>query len=141
MIGITNSVSETVTITQARPPRAFDRSPSDERDLILVNVNVQAAQAQSAVNSMAKKDNYRDTFLAYINLGFQDVVGNNQSNQDASAAILSERFVFLVRHDSSILWKCPFGNISYSQYLGEFFTVRLVLYQVKNIVHRLSVRQ
>jgi hypothetical protein len=126
--GLTNAVSENTVVTQSRPPRAFDRSPSDEKDLILVNLNVAAAQAQQSVNSWARKDNYRDTYLAFIDLGFREKVAKDQTNQDVSAVILSEKYVFFIRRDGGQMWKYAFNNISHCEYLPDFNSVRLVLF-------------
>lgn len=69
--GLTNQISDSIQVTHARPPRALERSFTEEKELILVPFDLAAAQAQFQVYQWAKKGNYVDSYLAYISLGFE----------------------------------------------------------------------
>ena len=108
---VENTTSTTPTLGHIRPARAFALNLPFESELILVKINLLAAEAQRFVLSRGRRRDYQDFFLDVIHLGF-----NSQSGLDDKhpfAIILSDRFVFLVNKFFKEIWVRPFGDFSH----------------------------
>ena len=136
-----------------RPPRAFERSPSDAGDLVLVSLNLEAAFAQEFVKKRGKDSGFDDSFLSYLTLDLQEFQNQNQNqNQNSPTKILNQLLVedqgklqgqgqgqgqgqrdtiilselFVYWKQSKVLWGRTWSNISHCFYILD--SVAIVLY-------------
>ena len=98
-----------------RPARAFERSTSDNSDLVIVPLQLEAAFAQDFVLKRAKANSYEDTFLSYIPIDTQS---------PGEALILSETYLYWRKPKT--LWGRTWANISHCFFDGD--SVGIVLY-------------
>lgn len=110
---ISYSVTEASLHVQLRPPRALERSITDSTDLVLVSLNLNAAEAQEFIINRSKRFGYDDAYLSYIQIGEID-----------ECIILSETYLFWRR--GKFLWGRTWANISHIYFLGD--SVGIILY-------------
>lgn len=125
--GVTNQISDSTIISQARPSRTFERSDIDSADLILTTLDISAAQAQQLIVRLAKQDGYRDVFVSYQSLGSGP--NNTFKELTGGALVLSEQFVLLFKADGNYVWKYRYGDISHCTYEAGSDRVELVIYK------------
>lgn len=112
---MSNQVDVATVHVPVRPARAFERSTSDNSDLVIMPLQLEAAFAQAFVLKRAKANSYEDTFLSYIPMDTQN---------PGEALILSETYVYWRKPKS--LWGRTWANISHCYFDGD--TVGIVLY-------------
>jgi hypothetical protein len=110
---ISYSVTEDSLHVPLRPPRALERSITDASDLVLVSLNLNAAEAQEFILNRSKKYGYDDAYLCFIQIGELD-----------ESIILSETYLFWRR--GKFLWGRTWANISHIYFLGD--CVGIILY-------------
>ena len=66
--GISNQVSDSITISLARPPRAFDRSATDVENRVLVPLDLASGYAQEYILRAARKGSYSDSFVSHMSI-------------------------------------------------------------------------
>ena len=66
--GISNQVSDSIAISLARPPRAFDRSANDVENRVLVPLDLSSGHAQEYVLRAARKGSYTDSFVSHMSI-------------------------------------------------------------------------
>jgi hypothetical protein len=86
--GVSTEVGGVQTRARVRPPRAFDRSPTDPTALVLCPLDLQAAHALEFVQTRAKEHSFQDAFVKYVNIGTGRYV------------ILSEKYLYWKRSSS-----------------------------------------
>jgi hypothetical protein len=125
--GFTQQLADVAVINNVRPCRAFERSTADPDDLILVNVDLFAAEAQSFVVKTALRKEYKDRYHNSLVLGFERM----RPPYDAPyALVVSDVYLFLLSKQVSLLWQVPFGDISHFAFKqGDPNSVELLLYR------------
>jgi hypothetical protein len=136
VIGLTDGISsiasgftqqlakDSLVVTNARPQRAFERSRFDLSCLVLVPVDIFAAEAQQYILKVAKSNCSSDSFRACINLGFSR---ESIENSHSYALCLTDGNIFLLSKICRSLWTIPLGDVSHFILESET-TINFVIY-------------
>jgi len=126
---IAKATSDSLLVSNARPQRAFERSVIDDADLVLVPVDVFAAEAQQLILRLAKSRSYSDSFVACVSLGFSR---ETVEPVRPYAVCLSDMYIFLLNRDSNCLLQIPFGDISHFEQISDI-RIDLIVYRNRSM--------
>lgn len=147
--GVSNQMSEKVSVKNARPARALERSAADVSDLVLMPMDLMAARVQQYLLQKAKREVADDAYVAMHLVDTHSppesvAVASSDSSSTGGGSVgarphklvaVSENYLTMLLLDAANeiaaepLWRWRLGDVSHCIFQQDFNCIEFIVYK------------